>query len=403
MNTSDCIIVGGGIGGAVLALSLARRKHAVTILEKETALPQIARPEILAQSTLAVFDELGAGARIRREAALPLEGLRLWQKGERLLLAVSREEFNEAGVLPHSTDPVRTRQILLEEAAKTGLVDVRRGVEVTGLIRQEGAIAGVQAREQSGESVFHSRLIVGDDGGHSRIRQALGIALPISPLAVDFLAIKTAVVGDKEKAGQAWLNPFALGKGLAGAVKMPLPGDRAACVFILSEKAFEAFRRLPEGFMRSASGLIPQAQAIFQQNRFPEEFIHIKRPFGHAVRYVADGAALLGDAAHPVTPAGGQGANMSVADATVLAEVAHQALLKNDLSTQRLGAYELARRQANERSLSISVGADRVIRFGQLFPWLSGLIPWFIHRQDSREGKQRLLRGLSQAFVASRN
>jgi 2-polyprenyl-6-methoxyphenol hydroxylase-like FAD-dependent oxidoreductase len=65
----------------------------------------------------------------------------------------------------------------------------------------------------------------------------------------------------------------------------------------------------------------------------------------------------MGDAAHPVSPAGGQGANMSIADARALAEIA----VTNP--SQLLGEYELRRRKANERSLRFTRGAA----------WLLGL------------------------------
>jgi 2-polyprenyl-6-methoxyphenol hydroxylase-like FAD-dependent oxidoreductase len=63
----------------------------------------------------------------------------------------------------------------------------------------------------------------------------------------------------------------------------------------------------------------------------------------------------MGDAAHPVSPAGGQGANMSVADARALAEtVLHD---PSDL----LEVYERRRREANERSLRFTRGAARLL------------------------------------------
>ena len=70
----------------------------------------------------------------------------------------------------------------------------------------------------------------------------------------------------------------------------------------------------------------------------------------------------MGDAAHPVSPAGGQGANMSIADARALAEIA----VTNP--SQLLGEYELRRRKANERSLRFTRGAA----------WLLGLPAWVL-------------------------
>ena len=66
----------------------------------------------------------------------------------------------------------------------------------------------------------------------------------------------------------------------------------------------------------------PTIREVIRDRRFPHDFVRIRRPWGHAPRYGGEGAILMGDAAHPVSPAGGQGANMSVANATVLAELA---------------------------------------------------------------------------------
>ena len=79
--------------------------------------------------------------------------------------------------------------------------------------------------------------------------------------------------------------------------------------------------------------------------RFPEDFKHLQRYWGHAPSYGVNGAVIIGDAAHPPSPAGGQGANMSIADARTLARL----LIGNhpNLVTE----YENLRRPANARSL----------------------------------------------------
>jgi 2-polyprenyl-6-methoxyphenol hydroxylase-like FAD-dependent oxidoreductase len=102
----------------------------------------------------------------------------------------------------------------------------------------------------------------------------------------------------------------------------------------------------------------------------------------------------MGDAAHPVTPAGGQGANSSVADALVIAEAA---LERPD---QLLAEYQRRRRAPVQRSLSLSRGAARlfalprpVIDLGLL------LLPWAVRRANRRpEGFGRVLRTAAEAF-----
>ena len=125
----------------------------------------------------------------------------------------------------------------------------------------------------------------------------------------------------------------------------------------------------------------------------------IERPFGHADTYVADHVALIGDAAHPVTPAGGQGANMSVADAMVLADVADEALKKNDCSKKQLARYEEIRKPANSRSLQFSQRGALAFQFLKTFPFLAPLLPWFLTRVNlNPDAKVRLMKNVSQAF-----
>jgi 2-polyprenyl-6-methoxyphenol hydroxylase-like FAD-dependent oxidoreductase len=102
---------------------------------------------------------------------------------------------------------------------------------------------------------------------------------------------------------------------------------------------------------------------------------------------------LIGDAIHPVSLAGGQGANMSVHDARALAD-----LFLSD-HPRVVEEYERRRRPANDRSLSITRraadavegrGLSRVARrFGRWLPKLANL-PLI---------QQQLLREASRAFV----
>jgi hypothetical protein len=128
-------------------------------------------------------------------------------------------------------------------------------------------------------------------------------------------------------------------------------------------------------------------------------FKRVARPFGHAPSYVADGAALIGDAVHPMTPAGGQGANASIWDALALADVADAALLANDVSRDRLFAYERMRRPLNERSIAISRAARRVFRTGRFLP-LSFLAPLALRTIEVLGWPKRMiLRRFASTFV----
>jgi 2-polyprenyl-6-methoxyphenol hydroxylase-like FAD-dependent oxidoreductase len=59
---------------------------------------------------------------------------------------------------------------------------------------------------------------------------------------------------------------------------------------------------------------------------------------------VADGAALIGDAAHAMNPHASQGRMQAMVDAMTLAEIIPACLADGDCSASRLRAYETARR-----------------------------------------------------------
>ena len=397
----ECIVVGGGIGGAVLALALGKKGKRVVLLEREPKLAGTARPEVLAGLTMETFQKLGVGERMVREAAVPLEGLELYEKGPDPVLRLGRDDFKRAGASPFSTDPARTRTILLEEAQRTGFVEVHRGVEVREILMEGPRVAGVRAVREGTFSAWKAGLVVGDDGGESRVRKAMGISLATREFPLEFLGtVDPAGSSPVGRMGQARLNPRGLRGGIFGVISMPLPEERRAFAFILSERAYARFLKDPGRFYEEASELSPLCSDLKRHRPFPEGFGHFRRPFGHAPRYVSDGAALLGDAAHPVTPAGGQGANMSVSDAMALADVALEVFRQGgEFSARRLASYEQMRRRPNERSLQFSIRANLVFRALKGCPWLMPVLLGYLRRVNhSPNTKARFIRAVSSAF-----
>lgn len=90
---------------------------------------------------------------------------------------------------------------------------------------------------------------------------------------------------------------------------------------------------------------------------------------------------------------------MSVADATALAEVAHEALVQRDCSVRRLAGYDAIRRSANHRSLQFSVRTAATLRLLGALPWAAPLLLWLLSAVEcSPATKARFIRAISQAF-----
>jgi 2-polyprenyl-6-methoxyphenol hydroxylase-like FAD-dependent oxidoreductase len=394
----DVVIVGAGIGGAVLALDLGRRGWRVALVERESAPPRIARPEVLWGATLQALEPYGVASSIRQTASVQLEQIELG--GETPWLRITRDDLAAADVAAYSTNPSMTRAIITDAAVATGNVEIHRGVAVEDLLHDNGRVTGVQG--QRGEATFalEARLVVGDDGGNSVVRTHLGIPITLDSFPIDFVTAMIPRWPLPPHRVRAWIHPKGRRDGLPAAVFIPWPGNEGVLLMPLAaQRAKRLFEQPPEVFWRALERVTPMARAVHEQLEFPRDFRRVARPFGHAESYVGDGAALIGDAAHPMTPVGGQGANASIWDALALADVADVALRTDDVSRERLLPYEHQRRPINDQSVSFSRVARRIFRAGRFLP-LGIVLPLIARTMNAIGWPQRkILRAFATTFV----
>jgi 2-polyprenyl-6-methoxyphenol hydroxylase-like FAD-dependent oxidoreductase len=386
---ADVVIAGGGIGGAVLAELLGRGGRHVVVLERSTASPNWLRPEILWPAIVKVLFSLAPRTVWEQSAMLPLQEMRI-HDGREFLPVVTRGVIAAAQVQPWFTNPNETREQLL----RLGSFELRRGVEVTQALKEGERIIGVRARDllTKKEDEFLAAWTVGDDGVHSTVREACGIEMPTRLFAVQFLCVALAWP-DYLPTGTVHLWPnWTDGKsGILALGAGSLPSGKGVGLVAVNGPNLDANPESEESWRRFI-GTDPMLARLGLSLEFPRGFTRIKRPWGHAPRYGAPGAVFMGDAAHSVSPAGGQGANMSVADAVVLAEL----LLRGEANL--VSEYERRRRPANERSFGPTRMAEM---FFNLPGWLApnacrrALLRW-LSRNPARV--QRLLRSASTLF-----
>jgi 2-polyprenyl-6-methoxyphenol hydroxylase-like FAD-dependent oxidoreductase len=184
------------------------------------------------------------------------------------------------------------------------------------------------------------------------------------------------------------------GSGIFALGAFPLPNGQGAGVVGARSMLFDDPAQSDQCWARFCSE-DPLIRDVVQARRFPKDFARIRRPWGHAVRYGLEGVALLGDAIHPVSPVGAQGANMSIADACVLAELA----LRDDATLAQ--EYERRRRPANERSIRFTRRAALMLELPDwCFRWfptsvLLSILPWVGRHQSLLH---RAIRSAAGAF-----
>jgi 2-polyprenyl-6-methoxyphenol hydroxylase-like FAD-dependent oxidoreductase len=391
MSDADFVIVGGGIGGAVLGEQLARQGKKTIVLERNLGPPKWTRPEGLWPATREILFTLHPREVWEAEAMAPLKGVEVDAGGETIRL-ITQEAIDRSGVQLWFTDPNETRELLL----RRGSFDLRRGMEVIEVLKEGTRIAGVTARElKSGrEHVVLARWTVGDDGGNSLVRRACGIEIRTRLFPVEFFCFGLQWPGAlRPGVAQLWSNPKETGSGILAMAVMPVPRQRGVGLIAIRAKAFDANRNVREAWGRFVGGRAV-IDEILAGRKFPDDLVRVRRPWGHADAYGTDGAVLMGDAVHPVSPAGGQGANMSVADAAVLAELA-----AGD-EKNLVAEYERRRRPANQRSIRPTQIAHFMFGTWPLpGEFFVGMLRWM---SGHPRAMARLLRGAGSAFVEKR-
>lgn len=345
MPNADFIIAGGGIGGAALAALLARGGKRVLVLERNTAAPTLARPEGLWPVTASRLHKLLEHIGDNKPLGEVLQGMRV-MRGDEMLFEITPEHFKDARAKLLMTDPNATRERLLHNPA----FELRRGVEVVSVLKDGARVVGVRARSVSdgSEAEFTAPWTVGDDGAHSRVREAAGIALKTRMFPVDFVVFGFDWPDSlPANVGRMFINQRPAEAGLIGMGAIPMPGARGAGLLPAKPTLLDDPAKCAKVWKKFCE-LNPGAAELAAGRKFFADFTRIRRPFGHASSYSAPGVLILGDAAHPVSPVGGQGASMSVADAFVLAQ---EALRGGKNFPAR---YESRRRSANERSLNFT-------------------------------------------------
>ena len=186
MSQTDCVVVGGGPGGMVLALLLARQGVHVLVLEARENFEREFRGDTVHPSTLELLDELGLLDRVSdladaRGYDFPIH------LPDGSIVTMPREpipsRFNESWNVPQTA----FLELLVEAAQRYPNFRLEMGARVEELIEDGGSIQGVRYRTRNGVCEVQAQLVIGADGRFSKVRQLAGLPLVITAQEVDLL------------------------------------------------------------------------------------------------------------------------------------------------------------------------------------------------------------------------
>ncbi|MEM6563885.1 MAG: FAD-dependent monooxygenase [Pseudomonadota bacterium] len=302
------VVVGAGIGGLAVATALAQRGIAVTVVEQANEISEVGAGLQISPNGLAVLEALGVtpGLHARNAVvgeAVVLEDFRQGREVARLDLTRLQDR---AYLFVHRADLVNA---LVDAAQKAdvALVLGDRAVKVEPGPKPFAVFEG--------RGTERSDLIVCADGLHSVGRPAVtGQSAAEFTGQVAWRATVPATTSDARV-------HVTMGPG-RHIVRYPIRGKRVLNLVALQERrgwAEEGWHHLddPANLRAAFADFGGDVSSVLER----VDKVHLWGLFRHPVAetWARNGAALLGDAAHPTLPFLAQGANLALEDAWVLA------------------------------------------------------------------------------------
>ncbi|WP_166659923.1 FAD-dependent monooxygenase [Actinomycetospora succinea] len=326
-------VVGGGIGGATVALALERHGVDVAVYERRDSVPPVGSGLGLAGNGYRVLEDLGLGPALDGTGAplatmrmLSADGTEVAHYDTGRLLGMRRADLIRIVLDGVGPSVVHHGRECVAVEVDTGPPVVRFG---------DGSCAAAD-------------VVVVADGLRSRCAPVVAAPPALRPAGTSALRGFVSADGLPEHlaTGQnAWLGPdrhllcYPVDRHgtLNFAAFVPRPAGSA------DEWSFrvdpEVVRDAYAGWDDDAGAILDRASEVYRYDLADRD------PFAPWTRA---GVVLLGDAAHPMLPHMGQGANQAIEDGAILAALLAEAEGAADV-TERLATYEATRKPRTDR------------------------------------------------------
>jgi 2-polyprenyl-6-methoxyphenol hydroxylase-like FAD-dependent oxidoreductase len=296
---TEILVAGAGPVGMLAALCAVRAGFSVTILEKNTIRPKTSRAIGITPPSLEILSQFGLDKSIL-SAGVPVRYAEVYG-GKRFLGSVDFKNLKTQYPFVCSIPQHRTENILDDAVKREKNIRIKYGYEVLSCSYDESEVI-VEVTANDKRYSVNGQYLIACDGSKSVVRSSLGIAYGGAPYKETFL------MGDFEDT-TGWKSSARIFFTSHGSVEsFPLPGGFRRYVLRTPEFIREYAGDYLEREIPQRCGVdVRSAAKVWESGFGVQRFI--AKTFSQGMVF------LCGDAAHTISPIGGQNMNLGFADA----------------------------------------------------------------------------------------
>lgn len=356
-NKSEITIVGGGPVGLFLGICLSKRGIDCTILEQRAEPVQDSRSLGIHPVSLELFEKLGFVNEFLEKGISIKKGLA--HNGKEVLGSINFDELEGPFNFILACPQFYTERILIAKFLELNPEDLISEATVTRIQQTEQEVS-CWYQKAGKEYCITSKYIIGCDGKNSLVRKETGILFE----------------------GKRYPDTY-----IMGDFDDNTSFEDQAVVFLPKQGLIESFP-LPDNMRRWVvktdsyiDSPTPNKLADFVKKRIGTDLKGLKSTmissFGvqsfSAENYFKDRVILCGDAAHIVSPIGGQGMNLGWIGAWILATALFKIKMNPEKETEILSDYQKQQKKIVRKA---SLRAEWNMKMGskQLFPYFRKIL-----------------------------